>query len=128
MSNYFKQDAAGNRYAGLHVLLEMWNTDTSQLTDPWFVENALTNAAYAASANIVHKNFYSFGTGLSGVILLSESHISIHTWPEEFYAAIDIFMCGNCDPLLSVQSIKSQFNGAFNFTCIQRGHPENRAF
>jgi S-adenosylmethionine decarboxylase len=68
-------------------------------------------AAEAAGATILHGHFHHFSPngGVSGVLVLAESHISIHTWPERDYAAIDLFMCGACDPYASIPAIKQAF-------------------
>ncbi len=99
----------GLRFAGTHVLLEFW--DARGLTDPAYVDDALRRAALAADATILHSHMHHFepGGGVSGVVVLAESHISIHTWPERDYAAIDIFMCGRCDPYRSIPSLKESF-------------------
>ena len=64
------------------------------------VEAMLRDAAEAAGATVLNVRLHHFGPGqgVTGVAILAESHISIHTWPEKDYAAVDIFMCGNCDP------------------------------
>ena len=55
----------------------------------------------ATGATILHGHFHHFGpnSGVSGVLVLAESHVSIHTWPERDYAALDIFVCGDCNPI-----------------------------
>ncbi|WP_264802183.1 adenosylmethionine decarboxylase, partial [Ameyamaea chiangmaiensis] len=62
-------------------------------------------------ATILHSHFHHFtpNGGVSGVVVLAESHISIHTWPERNYAAVDIFMCGCCDPHLSIPVMQRLF-------------------
>ena len=68
-----------------------------------------------------HTCFFSSG-GLSGVAVLAESHISVHTWPEMSYAAFDVFMCGNARPELSVELIKSKLTASkVDVSCIKRG-------
>lgn len=101
----------GETFAGLHLLIEVWGS--KKLTDPRFIDQTLCEAAKAAGATILHSHMHHFSPfdGVSGVVLLAESHISIHTWPEREYAAIDIFMCGECDPHLAVPVIKSGFEG-----------------
>ncbi len=71
------------------------------LDDPELIEKSLRDAAEAAGATILHGHFHHFtpNGGVSGVLVLAESHISIHTWPERSFAAVDVFMCGACDPL-----------------------------
>ncbi len=99
----------GLRFAGAHLLLDLWGAEN--LTDPAAIEAALAAAARAANATILHTHLHHFGSecGVSGVLVLAESHISIHTWPEHGFAAIDIFMCGACDPYRSVPLIKAAF-------------------
>jgi S-adenosylmethionine decarboxylase len=96
--DHFKQSADGQPYAGDHLLVEFWGA--SNLSDPETIRTALESSALAAGATLLHSHYHRFGDGggVSGVSVLAESHITIHTWPERGYAAIDIFMCGNCDP------------------------------
>ena len=102
----------GVKFAGTHLLLDLWGA--SNLTDPATIDDALREAAEAAGATILHTHFHHFGPdgGVSGVLVLAESHISIHTWPERDFAAIDIFMCGACDPYLSLPVLKAAFQPA----------------
>jgi S-adenosylmethionine decarboxylase proenzyme len=88
--------SAGNHAAhGSQVILDLYECETSHLDDlPW-VEGALVNAARVAGATIVQTVFHKFAPwGISGVVVISESHLAIHIWPENRYAAIDIFTCG----------------------------------
>lgn len=103
-------DKDGFRYAGGHLLLDLW--DAHNLTDPLGVETALCEAARASGATILHSHLHQFGEGggVSGVVVLAESHISIHTWPERDFAAIDIFMCGACDPHLAIPVLRRAFS------------------
>lgn len=88
---------------GKHLLLDLF-WDSIPLADyrvssvVW-IEPVLKTAALAAGATVVKSEWKGFHPyGVTGIILLAESHISIHTWPEKKFAAIDIFMCGKCDP------------------------------
>lgn len=85
-----------NRSIGQHCLLDVYQTNGYWLQDAVAIEELLRQAAQAAQAHILTSHFHTFGGsgGVTGVLLLAESHISIHTWPEHHYAAIDIFMCG----------------------------------
>ena len=96
----------GVKCAGIHLLLELW--DAERLDDRAHIEAALRRAVDAAQATLLHIHLHQFSSsgGLSGVAVLAESHISIHTWPERDYAAIDIFMCGECDPYLAVPALR----------------------
>lgn len=99
----------GVRFAGTHLLVDLWGA--SRLDDPEHIDASLRAAAEVAGATILHGHFHHFSPngGVSGVLVLAESHISIHTWPERDYAAIDIFMCGACDPYDSIPAIKQAF-------------------
>ncbi|HEY5301361.1 MAG TPA: adenosylmethionine decarboxylase [Acetobacteraceae bacterium] len=102
----------GQRFAGMHLLVDLWGAHG--LGDPDHIDRALREAAEAAGATILHSHFHHFSPdgGVSGVVVLAESHISIHTWPERDFAAIDIFMCGACDPYLSVPVLRAAFRPA----------------
>jgi S-adenosylmethionine decarboxylase len=99
----------GMKFAGMHLLVDLWGA--SNLDDPAHIDAALREAAIIAGATILHSHFHHFtpNGGVSGVVVLAESHISIHTWPERHFAAVDIFMCGACDPHLSVPILRGAF-------------------
>jgi len=81
---------------GIHYLLECSGIDAVILTDKDLLEKILHQGATDAGATIVETTIHEFNPhGLSGVIVIAESHIAIHTWPEHQYAAIDIFTCGD---------------------------------
>lgn len=86
--------------AGVHLLADMSGIAADLLTSCLKIEQLLRDAAEAAGAHVLHSHFHGFGEGqgVTGVVLLAESHISIHTWPEAGFAAADIFMCGASDP------------------------------
>ena len=83
--------------AGRHVLIESFG-DHARLNAS-ALERLLCRAARAGGANVLSCHMHGFGDdgGVTGVALLAESHITVHTWPERAYAAFDIFMCGTCD-------------------------------
>ena len=89
-----------HRPAGIHLLADLAGIDAPLLLDAAAIDALLREAALAAGARILHSHFHSFGpgAGVTGVLLLAESHISIHTWPEHGFAAADIFMCGEAQP------------------------------
>ncbi len=112
----------GERFAGLHLLLEFWGAQS--LDDEHFIETALRRAAEAAGATVLDIRLHKFlsSGGVTGVALLAESHISIHTWPERDYAAIDIFMCGDCDAYQAVAPLEQAFAPAkFEISENRRG-------
>ena len=84
----------GVRCAGAHLIIDLYGAE--RLDDIDHIEAALRRAVNAASATLLHIHLHHFepNGGVSGVAVLAESHISIHTWPENGYAALDVFMCG----------------------------------
>ena len=78
------------------------------------IDAALRAGALASGATILHGHFHHFtpNGGVSGVLVLAESHISIHTWPERDFAAIDVFMWGECDPRRAIPLIEAAFQRA----------------
>ena len=84
---------------GTHILADLFGVAAGTLRDAKGLEALLRKAALRAGAQVLGSHFHSFGAeeGVTGVLLLAESHISIHTWPESGFAAADIFMCGEAD-------------------------------
>ena len=81
---------------GRHVLLELFDCDLDAINSLEGVKQTLVEAARRAQATIVDVVFHEFNPfGISGVVVIAESHLSIHTWPEYRYAAVDIFSCGD---------------------------------
>jgi len=97
------------RAEGTHVLADLSGVAPALLADGKRLETLLRDAAAAAGATILHSHFHAFGPGqgVTGVVLLAESHISIHTWPEQQFAAADIFMCGASQPELALAVIRA---------------------
>jgi len=80
---------------GTHVIAEFYNCDVDIIKDVKKVEEAMVGAANATNATIVDVIFHSFNPyGVSGVIVIAESHLAIHTWPEYSFASVDIYTCG----------------------------------
>ena len=94
--------------SGIHLLADFHGVDPARLTCVDTIDRLLREGASAAGARILHSHFHSFGPaqGVTGVVLLAESHISIHTWPETGFAAADIFMCGNAQPEVAMRVIE----------------------
>ena len=81
---------------GRHCILELYQCDDAKLNDEAFIRTTITSSAKIAGATLINLVTHSFKPhGVTGLALLAESHISIHTWPEIGYAAIDVFTCGN---------------------------------
>nr|WP_307189220.1 adenosylmethionine decarboxylase [Massilia sp. UBA6681] len=93
------------------MLADLAGIDAILLTDAQAIDALLREAALAAGARILHSHFHAFGPGMgvTGVLLLAESHISIHTWPEHGFAAADIFMCGESQPQRALAVIDAAF-------------------
>ncbi len=105
--SYVSKD--GILFAGTHLLIDLWGA--TNLNSPEEIEKTLRKCAIEAGATILHSHMHHFQPqGVSGVVVLAESHISIHTWPERGYAALDVFMCGNADPYKAIDILKSYFN------------------
>lgn len=81
---------------GRHLLLELKDCNPEVLNDLDFLKNCLRSAAEEAGATVINESFHQFSPhGVSGVVIIAESHLFIHTWPEYNYAAADIFTCGD---------------------------------
>ena len=100
----------GLTYAGSHLIIDLWEAEG--LGDRDRIETALIDAVKAAGATLLHIHLHTFeeGGGISGVAVLAESHISVHTWPEKGYAAFDVFMCGDAQPRKALDVFKAAFN------------------
>ena len=99
----------GVRCAGAHLIIDLYGAE--RLDDIDHIEAALRRAVNAASATLLHIHLHHFepNGGVSGVAVLAESHISIHTWPENGYAALDVFMCGKANPDACIPVLRDAF-------------------
>jgi len=97
---------------GRQILVEFYDCDTDKINDVEFIESSFLNATRASGATIISHNFHKFSPhGVSGVVVIAESHVSIHSWPEYNYAAVDIFTCGETiDPWIIQEHLKESFN------------------
>lgn len=98
-------------HVGTHALVDFWGVEHTKLTDIVWVEATLRDAADAAHATVLSCTLHQFGghQGLTGVLLLAESHLSIHTWPEDGFAALDIYLCGTGQIEPCVTKIRAAF-------------------
>ncbi|MFC2033423.1 adenosylmethionine decarboxylase [Chloroflexota bacterium] len=109
---------------GKHLLLELQDCNTEVLNDIGFLEGILLQAANESGATVLGSSFHPFSPqGVSGVVIIAESHMSIHTWPEYDYAAVDIFTCGDTVQPDKAAEIIIEKLGAKNHSVIevQRG-------
>jgi len=98
----------GVRCAGVHLIIDVYGG--TRLDDIDHIEATLRRCVDAARATLLHVHVHHFQpNGVSGVAVLAESHISIHTWPEAHYAALDVFMCGKADPDKCVPVLREAF-------------------
>jgi S-adenosylmethionine decarboxylase len=99
----------GVRFAGTHLIIDLFGA--KRLDEIAHVEAALRHCITVAGATLLHIHLHHFtpNGGVSGVAVLAESHISVHTWPEAGYAAFDVFMCGHAQPHLAVAVLEEAF-------------------
>ncbi len=99
----------GVRFAGSHLIIDLFGA--KRLDDLKHIERTLKRCVDVAGATLLHIHLHHFtpNGGVSGVAVLSESHISIHSWPEADYAALDVFMCGQAKPHLAIDVLKHAF-------------------
>ena len=101
----------GVRCAGVHLIVDLHAA--KGLDDIDLIETTLRRCVDAAGATLLHIHVHHFQpNGVSGVAVLAESHISIHTWPDAGYAALDLFMCGKADPDRCIPVLRAAFKAA----------------
>lgn len=95
--------------AGSHLIIDLY--DAERLDDIEHIERTLIDCVDAAGATLLHIHLHPFepNGGVSGVAVLAESHLSIHSWPERGYAALDVFMCGDAEPERCVDVLRAAF-------------------
>lgn len=105
----FAIERKGKYYAGAHHIIDMWGG--KRIDDSTYIKSVLKESAIVARATLLHVHTHTFAIngGVSGVAVLAESHISVHTWPERDFAAFDIFTCGNTDPKAAIQNMTAAF-------------------
>lgn len=113
---------------GSHVLADLYGVDARILSHCAMIEKLLLQSAQAAGAKILFSHFHTFGSdqGITGVVLLAESHISIHTWPESGFVATDIFMCGSADAARALEVMRQALKPtSCTLRTIVRGRAES---
>lgn len=113
---------------GRHILAEFLNCDAEILNDIGKIELYMKQAAIDCGATIVDSVFHTFNPhGVSGVVVIAESHLAIHTWPEYGYAAVDVFTCGETiDPLVATEALKEYLRAeSIKIVKINRGKLPN---
>ncbi|NQU42550.1 adenosylmethionine decarboxylase [bacterium] len=110
------------KFAGIHLIIELWQAQ--HMTDPSSIRAIMIEAIEACGATLLSIDLHVFSPngGVSGVAVLQESHISIHTWPEYEYAAMDVFVCGTVDPYLALPVLRERFQpGSMQVVEVKRG-------
>lgn len=99
----------GVRYAGTHLIIDLVRAE--RLDEIEHIDQTLRRCVEVAGATLLHIHLHHFtpNGGVSGVAVLAESHISIHSWPEYGYAALDVFMCGHTHPRRAIEVLKEAF-------------------
>jgi S-adenosylmethionine decarboxylase len=100
----------GERFAGTHLIIDV--NGASRLDELEHMEKTLRRCVEVSKATLLHIHLHHFtpNGGVSGVAVLSESHISVHTWPEANYAAFDVFMCGEAEPMNAIEVLREAFS------------------
>ena len=115
------------RILGQHILLELYNCNKDILNDKNMIQTHMEQAAEKSNATIVNSVFHRFNPhGVSGVVVIAESHMAIHTWPEYNYAAVDLFTCGSSvNPWKAFEFLKKSLEAEqFETKEIKRGLPD----
>ena len=108
-----------NKALGNHILIEFMNCDPEILNDVAKIEKNMVDAASKAGATVINSTFHHFSPyGVSGVVVIQESHLAIHTWPEWGYSAVDLFTCGEIDAWISFDYLKKSF-GSDSYSAIE---------
>ena len=95
---------------GQQLIVELYDCDPNYINNIEYVQSSILEAAREAHATIITHKFHQFSPmGISGIVVIAESHIAIHTWPEYGYCAIDIFTCGNIDNDRALTVLRKNF-------------------
>ena len=108
---------------GRHILVEFSGCNAEVMNDVSIIESSMIEAAKIAGATVINSTFHHFSPwGVSGVVVIQESHLAIHTWPEYRYAAVDLFTCGDSvDPWVSFEHLKKAFQANYSAIEMNRG-------
>ncbi len=102
-------------HLGIHLIADFFECDSSVINSIESVEKILTESVIISGATIVQPFFHRFSPqGISGIIVVAESHFSIHTWPEHSASAVDIFSCGEFDYIAALKFIKEKIKSTSN--------------
>ena len=110
-------------HLGIHYLAEFFDCDRKKIDDALFIEGLMIDATKLSGATIIRPFFHQFSPqGVSGVIVIAESHFAIHTWPEHGYTAVDLFSCSNFNYKAALNHIRITIGARyFNVAQVRRG-------
>ncbi|MCA8962079.1 MAG: adenosylmethionine decarboxylase [Planctomycetes bacterium] len=112
---------------GRHLIAEFYGCDRELIDDVAQVRSAILDAAHVIGATVVGETFHKFAPqGVSGTVVIAESHLSVHTWPERGYVAVDIYTCGGLDPRRATDGLRASLRASgCRVQEILRGLPED---
>lgn len=108
---------------GKHLLLELWECDSQVLDSEKKIQEILVGVCDRINVHVLGTHFHRFcPQGVSGVVIISESHLSCHSWPEKKYIALDCYTCGDKNPLDAVSLLVKAFRAnKYNYKFFARG-------
>jgi len=105
---------------GRHLIIDLY--DAKHLNDIGLMKMAIHEIIKQTNTTLLFENYHHFHpSGITGIACLAESHISVHTWPEDNFAAFDVFMCGKAQPETAIAIVKHYFSGTEKTTLLPRG-------
>ncbi len=112
---------------GTHLLADLHGCDARILNDATRLQAAMRHAAEAAGCVILHAQFHQFEPqGVTGLLLIAESHLSVHTWPEHGYAAIDLYTCGAAEPRHAIEDLARALHATrTDWLTVERGREQS---
>jgi S-adenosylmethionine decarboxylase len=112
---------------GRHVIAEFYDCRPELLSDPDYIRAVMLQTARVIGATIVAESFHTFSPqGVSGTVIIAESHLSIHTWPENGYAAVDVYTCGGLNPRVGCEFLAEHLDASSSrLQEILRGLPDD---
>ena len=112
---------------GTHLLADLHGCDPQILNDASRIEAAMRRAAHSAGCTILHAQFHAFDPqGVTGLLLIAESHLSVHTWPEHSYAAVDLYTCGSAEPRQAIEELAIALQSTrTDWLTVERGRSES---
>ena len=114
---------------GRHLIIEFYGCDVAAIDNVSRIREGMLGAAEKVGATIVGETFHHYSPqGVSGTVVIAESHLSVHTWPEAGYVAVDIYTCGGLDPRKGIEHLAEVFEARTSrYQEILRGLPEDVA-